>query len=113
MASFASLPWNAVKKHFKSSRVKLSFWGGNVYGGKIFLRESFHAGIDTGRFLDYNIEEFIREMGKRIFRKRFPEALKALQKYGIVWIAVIEVTTYLGKYPKIGLFFIKILLFMI
>ncbi len=54
----------------------LSYWKGELYGGRVFLREGFHAGIDTGRFLDYNIEEFIREMGKRIFRKRFPEALK-------------------------------------
>jgi hypothetical protein len=54
----------------------LQYWDGNVYGGKICLRESFHAGIDTGRFLDCNIEEFISEVGKRIFRKRFPEELK-------------------------------------
>lgn len=54
----------------------LKYWDARVYGGEITISEKFHAGIDNGGYIDYNLEEFISEMGKRIFRRYFPESLR-------------------------------------
>ena len=80
--NYCSLYWLHIEceeKAFKclSSEKFLKFWDADLSGDCVRINPRFHAGIDDGySALEYSISEFIQELGKRIFRNKFPEDLK-------------------------------------
>lgn len=78
---YGNLYWFAMECREKAFQVLknqqfLKFWECTVYGGIICLDIRFHAGIDSEGCLEYTLDAFVNELGKRIFRNRFPKELK-------------------------------------
>jgi len=50
-----------------------------VSNGQVHARGSLHSGIEDGQsFVLWTLDQFVMELGKRIFRNRFPEKLRGL-----------------------------------
>lgn len=78
---YGKLYWFAMECREKAFQVLknkkfMEHWDCMVYGGIITLNPRFHAGIESKGCLKYTLDEFIDELGKRIFRDRFPRELK-------------------------------------
>jgi len=52
-----------------------NFWGGDGETWDVVISSRFHAGIDDG-LMNYSLSEFVDELGKRIFRDKFPKEKK-------------------------------------